>query len=73
MTKSIKAILLLCGTICLLSSCSKKESGVCYCSYLSGDRTHYDLRGMDRQEQIDSCNRLSDLASNFAGSCKLKK
>lgn len=73
MTKSIIAILLLSGTISILSSCSKKESGVCYCSYLSGDRTHYDLRGMDRQKQIDSCNHLSDLASNFAGSCTLKK
>ena len=72
MTKSIIAILLLAG-LPAMSSCSKKESGVCYCSYLSGDRTHYDLRGMDRQQQIDSCNRLSDLASNFAGSCKLKK
>lgn len=72
MTKSIIAILLLSG-LAAMSSCSKKESGVCYCSYLSGDRTHYDLRGMDRQQQIDSCNRLSDLASNFAGSCKLKK
>lgn len=73
MRKMIMAALLLSGMTGMFSSCSKKESGVCYCSYYSGDRTHYDLKGLDRQKQIDSCNRLSELASNFAGSCKLKK
>ncbi|WP_124635055.1 hypothetical protein [Taibaiella sp. KBW10] len=71
MMKNVVLILIVLTGI--LSSCSKKESGVCYCSYFSGDRTHYDLKGLDKQKQIDSCNRLSELASGFAGSCKLKK
>lgn len=61
------------GFSLLFNSCSKKESGICYCSFYSGDRTHYDLRDLPKQQQIDSCNHLSELASNFAGSCKLKK
>lgn len=62
--------------VCLLlviHSCRKKESGVCYCSYYSGDRTHYDLRHLPAQQRIDSCNQLDRNASHFAGSCKLKK
>ncbi|WP_129022134.1 hypothetical protein [Edaphocola flava] len=73
MVKVTIAALLLSGTVSMLYSCTKKESGVCYCSYYSGDRTHYDLRNLNGQQQIDSCNRLNELASNFAGSCKLKK
>lgn len=55
------------------SSCSKKESGICYCSYYSGDKKHYDLRHLPKQEQIDTCNHLNELAKNFVGNCKLKK
>lgn len=71
--KMIITALLLSGTVSMLYSCSKKESGVCYCSYYSGDKKEYDLRSLSLQQQIDSCNTLDGLASNFAGSCKLKQ
>lgn len=55
-----------------LFSCKKKESGVCYCHYLSGDKKEYDLRGLTRSQQTDSCYVLDGLAENFAGDCELK-
>ena len=55
-----------------LTSCVKKEKGNCYCSYFSGDRTHYDLSSLPRSEQVDSCYVLDQNASHFAGDCKLK-
>lgn len=69
-----QSILLLVSAIGLvfLFSCKKKESGICYCSYLSGDKKEYDVRALTRSQQIDSCYVLDGLASNFAGSCKLK-
>lgn len=62
---------LLTGAACL-SSCSKKTEGVCYCTYLSGDKKEFDLRYLDRQGQKDTCAQISQNASHFAGSCKLK-
>lgn len=56
----------------LLGSCDKKEKGVCYCSYYGGNRTVYDLKHLPKQQQTDSCQELSRLASGFAGSCKIK-
>jgi len=53
-------------------SCKKKESGVCYCSYLSGDKTEYNLSSLPRSQQIDSCYVLDGLAEGFAGDCELK-
>lgn len=55
-----------------LFSCKKKESGICYCSYLSGDKKEYDLKSLSRSKQIDSCYVLDGLARNFAGDCDLK-
>lgn len=56
-----------------VSSCRKKEKGNCYCSYYSGDKTHYDLTALSsRTEQEDSCAQLDHNASFFAGDCKLK-
>jgi len=68
-------VLFLIFSIILLShsSCSKKESGICYCSFYSGDKKQYDLRHLPKQEQIDTCNHLNVLAENFVGNCKLKK
>ncbi|WP_124635056.1 hypothetical protein [Taibaiella sp. KBW10] len=73
MLKQIVSIFMLFLIIGITASCSKKKSGFCYCSYYGGNRTVYDLNGLERQKQVDSCNRLSELASGFAGSCKLKK
>lgn len=56
----------------LFSSCKKKESGVCYCSYLSGDKKEFDLKHLSRSQQVDTCNMYSQNASHFAGSCDLK-
>jgi hypothetical protein len=53
-------------------SCKKKESGVCYCHYLSGDKKEYDLTSLPRSQQIDSCYVLDGLANGFAGDCDLK-
>ncbi len=54
------------------ASCKKKEDGVCYCHYLSGDKKEYDLSALTRSEQIDSCYVLDGLAEAFAGDCDLK-
>jgi hypothetical protein len=53
-------------------SCNKKESGVCYCKYLSGDKKEYNLKSLTRSQQIDSCYVLDGLANGFAGDCELK-
>jgi hypothetical protein len=63
------AILLL---ITIVYSCNKKESGVCYCKYLSGDKKEYNLKSLTRSQQIDSCYVLDGLANGFAGDCELK-
>lgn len=56
----------------VITSCKKKQTGVCYCKYLSGDKKEYNLQGLDRAKQQDSCNTLNGYASAFAGDCKLK-
>lgn len=55
-----------------LFSCKKKESGICYCKYLSGDKKEFDFRDLPRSQQIDSCYVYNQNASHFAGDCKLK-
>ncbi len=54
------------------TSCRKKEKGNCYCKFYSGDRTHYDLSALPRNEQEDSCKVIDNNAQAFAGDCKLK-
>ncbi|MFA6151306.1 MAG: hypothetical protein WC716_08300 [Chitinophagaceae bacterium] len=56
----------------LSSSCKKKESGVCYCSYFSGDKKEYNLSSLTRSQQTDSCYVLDGYAEAFAGDCELK-
>ena len=53
-------------------SCKKKESGVCYCHYFSGDKKEYNLSSLTRSQQIDSCYQLDALAEPFAGDCDLE-
>jgi len=74
MMKNFRLILavLAVGCICVGTSCRKKEKGNCYCSYVSGDRTHYNLKALSRSEQVDSCAVLDRNADGFGGSCKLK-
>ena len=54
------------------TSCKKKETGTCYCGYVNGNKTEFDLSAVSRSVQIDSCYVLSQNASNFGGSCDLK-
>lgn len=55
-----------------LFSCKKKETGICYCTYFSGDKKDFDLRHLPRTQQIDSCYVYDQNASHFAGDCELK-
>ncbi|WP_300354157.1 hypothetical protein [Fluviicola sp.] len=61
-------------SMCLLSasSCRIKKKGNCYCKFVSGDRTHYDLTSLPRNEQEDSCSVIDNNAEAYGGSCKLK-
>lgn len=67
-----KILLIMLGVSLSFISCKKKESGMCYCSYLSGDEKEFNLSSLSRSEQIDSCYVLDGYAEAFAGSCKLK-
>jgi len=68
-----KATILFAAAIILTGTgCRKKEIGVCYCTYLSGDKKDFNLTDLTRKQAQDSCNVLSGYASAFAGSCKLK-
>ncbi|HTN16032.1 MAG TPA: hypothetical protein VL092_00010 [Chitinophagaceae bacterium] len=62
----------LCTGMFLFTACKKKESGVCYCKYLSGDKKEYNLTALPRSKQIDSCYVLDGYAEAFAGDCDLK-
>lgn len=72
MKKSLVPIALIVLFVVSFLSCKKKEDGVCYCHYFSGDKTEYDLSSLSRSEQIDSCYVLDGLAEAFAGDCDLK-
>ena len=54
-----------------LFSC-KKEKGVCYCKYYSGDKKEFDLRHLPRAQQEDTCALYNQNAAYFVGDCKLK-
>ncbi len=67
-----RLLLILIAAVTLLPACKKKKEGICYCKYLSGDKTEYDLRDLNRTNALDSCRTLDRNAEAFAGSCKLK-
>jgi hypothetical protein len=67
----LPAILFAC-IIFLAPGCKKKETGVCYCKYLSGDKKEFNLTSLTRSQAIDSCYVLNGYAKAFAGDCKLK-
>lgn len=71
-TNFLKTILYIFIAAILFSSCKKQVSGVCYCHYLSGDKTEYNLTSFARSQQIDSCFVLDKNAEAFAGDCDLK-
>lgn len=53
-------------------ACKKKEAGVCYCKYVSGDKKEFDLKSLSRSAAIDSCAVLDKNANGFGGECDLK-
>lgn len=65
-------MMILCGCTMMATGCSKKETGVCYCKYLSGDKKEFDLSSLDRSRAQDSCAVLDGYAHAFAGDCELK-
>lgn len=69
-TTWMAAALLLCSIA--VFSCKKKDAGVCYCHYLSGDKKEYNLNHLSRSQQIDTCYHLDQLAEAFAGDCDLE-
>ena len=72
MKKLLTAVMILCTCVLMATGCSKKEKGVCYCKYLSGDKKEYNLSSLERGRAQDSCAVLNGYASAFAGDCKLK-
>ncbi|MEZ5016081.1 MAG: hypothetical protein R2800_03460 [Flavipsychrobacter sp.] len=66
------AILILIASVTVLQSCKKKDAGVCYCDYVSGDKKEFNLKALERSEQIDSCFVLNKNANAFGGSCELE-
>ncbi len=71
--KKVIVLSLLTGSfVTFLSSCTKRQDGVCYCSYYAGNKTQYDLSSLPRSQQIDSCYVLNQNAGPFAGSCELE-
>ena len=60
------------GIVIFLAACSKKKSGICYCKYVNGNKTEFDLTSLDKAKQNDSCAVLSSNASFFGGSCSVK-
>lgn len=54
------------------TGCKKKESGVCYCKYVSGDKKEFNLTSLDRNRAQDSCSKIDRNANAFGGECDLK-
>ena len=70
--KGLTIILLFFATVAATTGCSKKETGVCYCKYVSGDKKEFNLKGLDRAKAQDSCNVLDGKANAFGGECELE-
>lgn len=68
----MKSLIIILSLAFALSACSKKEYGVCYCKFFSGDKSEYDLSHLTRQEQKDQCDTHNTNAAFFAGDCKLE-
>ncbi|RYE26444.1 MAG: hypothetical protein EOP51_00375 [Sphingobacteriales bacterium] len=72
MKRKILGAAIIALTTLTITGCSKKEDGVCYCKYLSGDKKEYNLKNLDDRKAQDSCNVLDGYAEAFAGDCSLK-
>lgn len=72
MTKLMYVLTILFIVSLASTSCKKKDSGVCYCTYYKGDDKEFNLNHLPRSQQIDSCYLTSQNASHFGGSCELE-
>jgi len=70
--KTLMIITIAAYSVLSATSCKKKESGVCYCSYLSGDKKEFNFQNLPRDVAQDSCNTLDGYATAYAGDCDLK-
>jgi hypothetical protein len=65
-------IILLLLAVTVTTSCKKKEAGICYCSYVSGDKKEFDLKALSTNAARDSCAVLDRNANGFGGDCEIK-
>lgn len=73
MTNILKSIVTIVFIAGMATSCKKKESGICYCKYVNGDKKEFDMRSLDRSKALDSCNNKTNKNANaFGGECELK-
>lgn len=62
-------------SVLALSSCDKDKNrvkGVCYCEFVNGNESEYDLRHLDQFAQMDTCNLHDSNAAHFGGECELE-
>lgn len=55
-----------------LSTTACRKKGNCYCKYASGDKKHFNLSSLPRNQQVDSCAVIDRNAEGYGGSCNLK-
>lgn len=72
----MRNLILIALVLFTFGSCNKdddnKRYGVCYCKFVNGEKQEYDLSDLPREEQITECERHSNNAANFGGSCSLE-
>jgi len=57
----------------ILTACKKDRTpGVCYCEFVSGDESEYDLTHLSKQDQKDTCHTHDTNAANYGGECELE-
>jgi hypothetical protein len=69
---SIVSLIIILSISLSTAACRKKEKGNCYCKYVSGDKKHFDLKSLPRDQQEDSCAVIDRNAEAFGGGCDLK-
>ena len=62
-------------TMACFAGCDSNDNrveGVCYCTFVRGEPQEYDLRELNRADQVTECQRNNSNAANFGGTCKLE-
>lgn len=68
----MKTLMIMMIFFAAMTSCNKKEAGVCYCSYVSGDKKEFDLKSLNDDAARDSCGILNRNANAFGGECEIR-